>query len=102
MANRYGQAAIVAARDSSVGTSPARRWRSAMEKVYTTSSLARKKGSPREAFLGLCEEGLVKDIPPWNCATSKDDKAYCGASCGIADRRNADLVDKPVMAGCPG
>ena len=75
MANRYGEGALVAARDSA-GTSPARRWQSAMEKVYPTSPLARKKGSPRGAFLGLCEEGLVTDIPPGNYTTSKDDKVY--------------------------
>ena len=76
MANRYGEAALMAAQDFSGGTSPAKRWQSAMEKVYPTSPLARKKGGPRGAFLGLCEEGLVKGIPAGNYTTSKDDKAY--------------------------
>jgi hypothetical protein len=76
MANRYGEAALIAVRDSSAGTSPAKRWQSAMEKVYPTSVSAQKKGCPRGAFLGLCEEGLVKGIPAGNYTVSKDNKAY--------------------------
>jgi len=75
MANRYGEAALIAARDSA-GTSPAKRWQSAMERVYPTSVSAQKKGCPRGAFLGLCEEGLVKGIPAGNYTASKDNKAY--------------------------
>ena len=75
MANRYGEAALIAARDSA-GTSPAKRWQSAMERVYPTSVSAQKKGCPRGAFLGLCEEGLVKGIPAGNYTVSKNNKAY--------------------------
>ena len=75
MANRYGEAALIAARDSA-GTSPAKRWQSAIEKVYPTSVSAQRKGGPRGAFLGLCEEGLVKGIPAGQYAASKDNKAY--------------------------
>ena len=75
MANRYGEAALIAARDSA-GTSPAKRWQSAMERVYPTSVSAQKKGCPRGAFLGLCEEGLVKGIPRGQYTASKDNKDY--------------------------
>jgi hypothetical protein len=47
-----------------------------MEKLYPTSAAARKKGCPRGAFLGLCEEGLVKGIPAGRYTTSRDNKAY--------------------------
>ncbi|WP_238525683.1 MULTISPECIES: hypothetical protein [Acidobacterium] len=47
-----------------------------MLQVYPTSIAARKKGSPRGAFLGLCEEGFVKGIPPGHYAASKDNKNY--------------------------
>ena len=47
-----------------------------MEKLYPTSPTARKKGCPRGAFLGLCEEGMVKGIPPGQYASSKENKAY--------------------------
>jgi hypothetical protein len=75
MANRYGEAALIAARDSS-GTGPAKRWQSAVEKVYPTSVSAQKKGGARGAFLGLCEEGLVKGIPAGSYMASNDNKAY--------------------------
>jgi hypothetical protein len=77
MANRYGEAAIMAARrNSAVGVDPIVRWESAMEKLYPTSPTARKKGCPRGAFLGLCEEGLVKGIPAGRYSSSRDNKAY--------------------------
>ena len=77
MANRYGEAAILAASGaSSAGVDPVARWESAMQRLYPTSPTARKKGGPRGAFLGLCEEGLVKGIPAGRYTGSKDNKAY--------------------------
>jgi hypothetical protein len=76
MANKYGEAALMAARDSSTGPNPAARWERAMEKLYPTSPTSRKKGCPRGAFLGLCEDGLVRGIPAGKYTASKDNKAY--------------------------
>ena len=77
MANRYGQAALIAAEQASSGSiSPVARWENAMEAVYPTSPAARNKGGPRGAFLGLCEEGLVKGIPAGSYAATKLNKAY--------------------------
>ena len=60
----------------SASTTPVARWESAMEKLYPTSPSARKKGGPRGAFLGLCEEGLIKGIPAGHYTASPDNKAY--------------------------
>jgi len=77
MANKYGEAALIAARQQSSGdANPVVRWERAMETLYPTSPTSRKKGCPRGAFLGLCEEGLVKGVPPGHYTASKDDKAY--------------------------
>jgi uncharacterized protein DUF6979 len=77
MANRYGEGALVAARqEASADISPTARWERAMQKLYPTSVAARKKGCPRGAFLGLCEEGLVRGIPAGHYTASKDNKAY--------------------------
>jgi hypothetical protein len=77
MANRYGEAALIAARsETSARVDPAGRWESAVEKLYPTSPIARKKGSPRGAFLGLCEAGLVKGIPAGEYTKSKANKSY--------------------------
>ena len=77
MANRYGEAALMATRHVPSGDiSPVARWESAMEKLYPTSAAARKKGCPRGAFLGLGEEGLVMGIPAGPYKASREDKAY--------------------------
>lgn len=77
MANRYGEAALMATQQVPSGDiDPVARWESAMEKLYPTSAAARKKGCPRGAYLGLCEEGLVKGIPAGRYTTSRDNKAY--------------------------
>jgi hypothetical protein len=77
MANRYGEAVLMAARHRSSGdVDPVARWERAVENLYPTSPTARKKGGPRGAFLGLCEEGLVKGIAPGHYTASKDNKAY--------------------------
>lgn len=77
MANRYGEAALMAARQEASGdVDPVARWKSAMEVLYPTSLTAQKKGAPRGAFLGLCEEGLVKGIPAGHYSASKENKDY--------------------------
>jgi|SRR5450631_948356 len=75
MANKYGAAALMASQPGA-NLDPKARWQKAMESLYPTSPTARKKGSPRGAFLGLCEEGLVIGIPPGHYSASRDDKAY--------------------------
>jgi hypothetical protein len=47
-----------------------------MKTLYPTSSAARKKACPRGAFLGLCEEGLVKGIPAGRYTPSNESKTY--------------------------
>jgi hypothetical protein len=77
MANRYGEAALMATRNMSfTDVDPLTRWESAMTALYPTSPTARKKGSPRGAFLGLCEAGLVRGIPAGRYTASADNKAY--------------------------
>ncbi len=78
MANRYGEAALVAARMETYGKAltPAARWQEAITKLYPTSPSAQRKGGPRFAFLSLCEAGLVKGIPAGQYAPSNTAKAY--------------------------
>jgi len=76
MANRYGEAAILAVKQGPSNMHPEARWQSALEKLYPTSPVARLRNSPRGAFLGLCEEGLVKGIPAGEYTDSKGNKAW--------------------------
>ncbi len=77
MANRYGEAALMVARQAaSAEIDPVVQWRNAMETLYPTSVAARKKRSPRGAFLGLCEEGLVAGISSGKYTESRENKDY--------------------------
>ena len=85
MANRYGEAALLAARMETYGKAitPFDRWKAAIEKLYPTSPSAQRKGGPRAAFLSLCEAGLVKGIAPGQYAPSNKDKAYAPRAVGL-------------------
>lgn len=82
MANRYGEAALIAVRMETFGKaySPAERWTQAVKKLYPTTPIGQRKAGPRAAFVGLCEAGLVKGITPGEYAepgSSADrNKAY--------------------------
>jgi hypothetical protein len=78
MANKYGEAALIAARMETHGkaVTPQSRWQEATQKLYPTSPSAQRKGGPRCAFLSLCEAGLVKGIPSGQYASPNKDKAY--------------------------
>lgn len=64
MANRYGEAALLAARMETYGKaiSAQERWDDAVKRVYPTTPVGQKKAGPRMAFVGLCEGGMVKGI----------------------------------------
>lgn len=42
-------------------------WRVAAEEVFADAPESRDKVCPREAFLGLCAAGLVRDVSPSTC-----------------------------------
>jgi hypothetical protein len=78
MANRYGEAALLAARMETYGKSisPIERWNEATKKLYPTSPTSQRKGGPRNAFVSLCEAGLVKGIPAGQYAPTNRNKTY--------------------------
>ncbi len=78
MANRYGEAALIAARMETYGKkmTPLDRWQQAVQELYSTSPSAQRKSAPRLAFLGLCEAGLVKGIPAIPNASADPSKSY--------------------------
>jgi hypothetical protein len=54
---------------------PAKRWQEAVKKLYPTSPIGQKKGAPRNAFVGLCEHGLVQGIQAAEGRSSPDKAA---------------------------
>ena len=54
---------------------PEEAWnQAARETLFSPST--QKKGCPKDAFLGLCEAGLIKGIPAGSYTGSKDNKKY--------------------------
>jgi hypothetical protein len=78
MANRYGEAALMAVRMETYGKTltPLQRWEDAVAKLYPTTPIGQKKAAPRAAFVGLCEAGLVKGIHGDAFAAPNKNKAY--------------------------
>lgn len=54
---------------------PAERWQDAVQKLYPAPA-GQKKKAPREAFVGLCEAGLVKGVQVGNFASANRNKDY--------------------------
>lgn len=55
--------------------SPAIAWRTAAEELLRTPSV-QKKGCPKNAFLGLCDEGYVRGIPRGQCGKQTQNGDY--------------------------
>jgi hypothetical protein len=84
MANKYADAALFAVqlnKHSACGAIAA--WEAATLRMFPDSLAAQIKGCPRGAFLGLCEEGEVLDIPAGRYTNSKDNKKYAMRAVGL-------------------
>ncbi len=90
---KYGDVAIMAARllQQQNGMHPEKAWSQAALEVFPDSESSRKKGCPRNAFLGLCEEGVVKNIQSGNYTQSAKNKKYALAALSL-------LKNDPALA----
>jgi hypothetical protein len=81
MANKFGEAALIAARlEVPASVTAAERWDTAVRQVYPEKPYLQKKTAPRAAFLGLCEKGLVKGVPAGEGTGSDKNRAYALAA----------------------
>lgn len=76
--NNYAQAAPKAVELYIEGkaNNPKEAWEEATCIYYKRGSWAQKKSCPKDAFLGLCEEGLVKGIAEGDYTSSIKNKGY--------------------------
>ena len=75
---KFGNAAIAAVcllRERK-GLSPGDAWLEAVKRQFPSSPTSQEKGCPRDAFLGLCAEGLVRDVPAGYYTRSVKNKRY--------------------------
>lgn len=92
----YGEAAVTAARlyTSGRAESPKDAWLRAADQIFGAGTSSAQKGCPRNAFLGLCEEGLVKGVAGGQYTRSKKNKAYALEAVAIL-RQNPELAANP-------
>ncbi|MDR0786073.1 MAG: hypothetical protein LBE74_09395 [Treponema sp.] len=89
----FGSVAVMAAKLCMDNTSvnPREAWDKSCEKLGL-SDYQRKKGCPKSAFLGLCEEGFVYNVPKGNYTRSVKNKSYGIATVKIL-AKNPSLVN---------
>ncbi|MBM4306311.1 MAG: hypothetical protein FJ123_06185 [Deltaproteobacteria bacterium] len=75
---KYGDAAIKATRFLLTGqaNSPPEAWSSAVRAMFPISISSQQKGCPKTTYLGLCEDGLIKGVPPGKYTRSSKNKCY--------------------------
>ena len=86
---KYGKAAVSAVRLFTTGLSesPRKAWSRAARGVFGPGKSGAEKGCPRDAFLGLCEEGLVEGVPTGRYTRSKRNKRYALHALAVLGRR---------------
>jgi hypothetical protein len=75
---KYGEAAVKAVKliASEVVCDPSKAWENASSQVFGPATSSQGKSCPRCTFLGLCEEGKIRGVPPINYGKSKKNKGY--------------------------
>lgn len=94
---KYGDAAIAAVRSVQSGRTrtPQQAWDDAVQAIFPGKIASQKKGCPRGTFLGLCEDGFVRGIPPGNYSRSQLNKGYAIESVNLL-RQNPNLARDSV------
>jgi hypothetical protein len=74
---KYGRCAAEAVdRVRNRGEDPVTAWKNSARAVFPHSDWSQKKGCPKDAFLGLCEAGIVEGIPRGQYTRSLLNKKY--------------------------
>ena len=93
---KYGDAAIKANKVLLAGLakSPSEAWSYAVKEIFPLSVSLQNKGCPRTTYLGLCEEGLIKGVPPGKYTRSSKNRGYAIDAVKL-------LKEEPVLADDP-
>jgi hypothetical protein len=73
---KYGETAILAAREAAKTQNPVDAWKSAAIATFPNSPASREKGCPKSTFLGLCENGLIVGVESGSFTRSPKNKLY--------------------------
>lgn len=93
---KYGLAATKAINIilNNLAETPVKAWELATSEVFGEGTAAQKKGCPKGAFLGLCEEGKVKGIRRGSYSRSRKNKEYALKAIEIL-KNNHNLSTQP-------
>jgi hypothetical protein len=93
--NKYAQVALKTVElVKTRGLDPISSWQLVSSEVFINSRTGAKKGCPKSAFLGLCEEGLVKGIEKGNYTKSIKNKEYALQALELI-KKDSDLANNP-------
>ncbi|WP_406660612.1 hypothetical protein V7O66_12345 [Methanolobus sp. ZRKC3] len=94
--NKYGEAALKAVElfESGINMDPRDAWELIANDIFADSPSCRRKGCPKSAFLGLCEEGLVRGIPKGSYTRSQKNKGYALKAIELL-KENPNLSSNP-------
>ena len=90
--SKYGDAAVLAVRFIETGQSPRGAWDRAARETFGEGNTSAGKGCPRDAFLGLCQQGLVAGVPAGQYTKSRKNKRYTLKAARA-------LSESPALAG---
>jgi hypothetical protein len=83
----YGKISLLTLEKYHAGTTDVVDWWQEAAPIYTQSENSQKKSCPRDTFLGLAAEGLIKGTPSGSYTSSKDNKNYAVTAVRILRKR---------------
>lgn len=98
MKNKYAKAAVNAVlhfQNNPVNIIQS--WQFAAREQFPDQIESQKKGCPKSAFLGLCEDGFVKGVPAGNYTRGKLNKSYAVKAVSILKaNRDSNINSKEL------
>src|SRR5262245_52920336 len=95
--NNFREASVRAVRVyAPLGNSPVNAWNLATADLLGDGTSSQRKGCSRNAFLGLCEEGLVQGFAPGHYTRSNLNRAYALAA--VAPLRRSPELSSDTAA----
>lgn len=96
--NKYGRAAINAVKllHNQTFENPIDAWEAVSNQIFGKGTSSQLKGCPRNTFLGLCEDGLVRGVQTGKYTNSKKNKQYAITAIQIL-RKQPQLANDPSM-----
>ena len=92
--SKYAELARNAATAIRNGTPVIDAWNLSAHRVFPNQPASRDKGCPKNAFLGLAEEGLIKGVPRGDYTRSQLNKEYALKALSIM-RKHPEFADDP-------